>query len=124
MDYAKLNLKVRTLVKNYGTPLTLQQASYTTFSPTLGRYTSNTTSNYKVYGVIRSPSRRWSGDVLWGADTVIESGDREIVLATSASATPDADNTIIIAGVPYRIVACNPCEPGGTTLLFKILVRR
>jgi len=124
MDYDGLNAKARALIQEYGTSLTLQRSSYSSFSPTLGRYVSNATTSYTVYGVIRSPGRSQTGDVYWGGDVVIESGDREVVLATNDSVVPDAGDGLVIAGTPYKIIACNPCAPGGTDLLYKLLVRR
>lgn len=124
MDYNNLNAKARSLIQSYGTTLILKVASQTTFDATLGQYTSNATSSYTVYGVIRSSGRMWGGDRYWGGDIIIESGDREIIIATQTTISPSAGDVIEIAGVDYKILACSPVEPGGTTLLYKTLCRR
>lgn len=124
MDYAALNTRARNLIQDYGTALTLQRASFTTFSPTLGRYTSNATTSYTVYGVIRAPNRMWMGDTYRFGDITIESSDREVVLATNDSVVPDVGDHLIIAGIAYRVLACNTVQPGGTDLLYKVLCRK
>jgi len=111
-------------MQSYGTTLTLQQPTYSAFSPTLGRYVSNATVSHEVTGLIRATDRIWTGDTYWGADVVVEAGDREIVLATKDGVVPDVGDGLIVVGVPYKIVACNVIQPGGTTLLYKLLLRK
>jgi len=123
MDYTALNAKASELIQNYGTSLTLQRPSFSSFSPTMGSYSTETYTNYSVYGLIRAPGRMYSGDRYYGG-VQIESGDREIIIATQTTVTPDLGDLVRIAGVPYRIVTVLPVEPGGTTLLFKTLCRR
>ena len=123
MDYTNLKARAKSLIQNYGSSLTLQRASYTTFSPTLGSYTSNTTTSYAVYGVVRAPGRMWAGDRYYGS-TIIESGDREVVFAVSTTATPDVGDSVLISGVAYRILVCNPVAPGETVLIYKTLCRK
>ena len=123
MDYDGLSTKAKSLIQTYGTSLTLQRPSFSSFSPTLGSYSSETYTDYSVYGVIRSPGRMYSGDRFYGG-VQIESGDREIVIATQATVTPDVGDLVKIAGVPYRIITVLPVSPGGTDLLYKTLCRR
>jgi len=114
---------VRSLVHKWGTPLTLQRVGYSMFSPTKGEYTSTATSSFVVYGVIRASYRMWAGERFYfGVE--VQSGDRDIIISTSASVTPLVGDIIQIKGVAYRLVVCQPVTPGGTDLLYKTLCRR
>jgi len=124
VDYNRLRLKARALIKDYGTPVVLQQPSFSTFSPTLGRYTSNATVSYTVYAVIRTTGRIWTGDVYWSADTTIEAGDKEILIATSDAVVPNVGDGLVVDGEPFKIVVVNAVRPGGTHLLYRVVIRR
>ena len=123
MDYTSLNNKARSLIQNYGTSLTLQRPNFSGFSATLGSYASTTYTNYSVYGLIRAPGKVYSGDRYYG-DVQIQSGDREIVIATQTTVTPAVGDLIRVASVPYRIVVCLAVSPATTHLLYKTLCRR
>jgi hypothetical protein len=123
MDYTSIQALATRLITSYGTSITLQRASYTLFSPTQGSYTTNTTSSHTIKVVLRSPGRKWIGDRFF-YDTQIESGDREIIIATQTTLTPDIGDHVLIGSERFRLISILPVTPGGTDLLYKALCRR
>lgn len=124
MDALSLNVLAQRLIREYGTAMTVTRVTSSTFSPTLGSYTSSTSTSFSVYGVIRVPQRRmWAGDRYYFG-VLIESGDRELAVATPTTVTIEVGDIFKISGVDYRVVANLTVEPAGTVVMYKVLVRR
>lgn len=82
-------------------------------SATTGLYVDGTETEYELTGIV-SPYAK-SGDS-------IKSGD--LRLSITSDVEPLSNDSIVIDGNSYSIISINKVNPGGTTLMYILQVRR
>ncbi len=106
-------------LKAKGQAMTLTRVSGGTYDPVAGSTTGATTANYTVYGI----ETAFRDGLTMSAGTLIQSGDRQAVVAAD-QATPVPGDSLTIGGVAWKVIAVTPVNPAGTALLFKLHIRR
>jgi hypothetical protein len=116
-DYAKARATAERLLGRFGQAMTLVVPGAATgdpWNPTLGAPVS-----HACKGVVLDYS------VHDRKNTLILAGDRQVYLSTEGlTATPDPAHKLTIGGETLAIVEVKPLNPGGTTILYEIQVRR
>jgi len=119
VDYAGIQSKAETKIKDYGSPITIRITERGSYNATSDSYTESNT-DYATYGL----RREYNHQELTG--TLIKSNDVEFMISDDGlPALRQDDNISIIDGdstwYPVRIT---PLKPGGTILLYKIQASR
>jgi hypothetical protein len=99
--------------------MTLTRVSGGTYDPVAGSTTGATTQTWTVYGI----ETAFRDGLTMSAGTLIQSGDRQAVVAAD-QATPVPGDSLTIGGVAWKVIAVSPVNPAGTALLFKLHVRK
>lgn len=124
MDYAAKRVNVNKTFLKYGLPFTVSIATRGTYDPSTDAYASETTVDYSVYGIftnVKEEDQR---------STLIQGGNRAILLSPldqSGTVLPAIDReqkvTVTYDSKPLGIEIIVPVKPGGTTVMFKILLK-
>lgn len=106
-------------LKAKGQAMTLTRVSGGTYDPVAGSVTTPVTTTYTVYGI----ETAFRDGLTMSAGTLIQSGDRQAVVAAD-QATPVPGDSLTIGGIVWKVIAVTPVNPAGTALLFKCQVRK
>lgn len=106
-------------LKAKGQAMTLTRVSGGTYDPVAGSVTTPVTTTYTVYGI----EAAFRDGLTMSAGTLIQSGDRQAVVAAD-QATPVPGDSLTIGGIVWKVIAVTPVNPAGTALLFKCQVRK
>jgi len=106
-------------LKAKGQAMTLTRVSGGTYDPVAGSVTTPVTTTYTVYGI----ETAFRDGLTMSAGTLIQSGDRQAVVAAD-QATPVPGDSLTIGGVVWHVIAVNAVNPAGAALLFKCQVRK
>ncbi len=116
--YLRRRLVALGLLERYGTSVTLRHCQPGTYDPASGQ-NSPTWSQYSLAGLVRD-YRQEQVD-----GSLVQSGDREIVLAAAADIpAPAPGDRLELGGHTYTIVQVKTLEPGGLPLLHQCQIRR
>jgi len=124
-------------LKAKGQAMTLTRVSGWTYDPVAGSVTAPVTTTYTVYGI----ETAFRDGLTMSAGTLIQSGDRQAVVAADQAtrwdaiadfdavtdffgATPIPGDSLTIGGIVWKVIAVTPVNPAGTALLFKLHVRK
>jgi hypothetical protein len=122
MNYTHLSNRARKLLIKYGTHITISHHNPGTFDPIHGHYVGGGTVSCQGNAIVQTP-RDNAGDKFIDG-TLIQTGDRQLVIATGATLTPALGDHVTLASVLYGIVATVPVKPADTVLVHKVLLRR
>lgn len=127
-NYTGLRSTASRLITEFGSAMTLSRVSLGTFDNTSGTYASSTTTDYIVTGVVTALDfmslYMGRGDAVFTDGTVIQAGDKQVLLAVSTTVTPRNGDLLIIGGLAYNIVTVGNVSPSGSNLLHKCLCRK
>lgn len=105
-------------LKYDGMAMTFSRNVQGAYDPAIGTVT-NTTLSYATYGII-TEYRNFEID-----GTVIKQGDKRIIIGIPAGMPePIQDDNLIIGGVTWAVKQCNPVMPSGTSIIFKLQIRK
>jgi len=124
-------------LKAKGQAMTLTRVSGGTYDPVAGSVTTPVTTTYTVYGI----ETAFRDGLTMSAGTLIQSGDRQAVVAADQATRWDAiadfdavtdffggipipGDSLTIGGIVWKVIAVTPVNPAGTALLFKCQVRK
>jgi hypothetical protein len=126
MDYTATAAKALTMLNKYGMAMTLRRQTAGTFNPSTGAFTGAATTDYTVQGLIQSQTLQTAGaGERFFNGTLIQAGDKFILLAASGLAVvPSPGDLLIIGSITFNIATIIPLEPGGTALMYRALVRK
>jgi hypothetical protein len=111
-----LRLVAKSVLRRFGTDLTLTAVSYGTYSVTSGA-TTRVTAATSLQGFL-SEYRPYEL-----SDSVL-AGDRKLLIAASAlSATPTSEDTVTIGSTTYRIIGVRPYMSGDQAALIEVQLR-
>ena len=117
MNYGNLKVTARRLLKKFGQSMTLSRDVAGTYDPTTGSIT-NTVQTFVDFGVVLP----YADGVSSVADSLIQSGDRQVFIQISTE--PKPTDKITIAGVVHNVVTVKPLEPAGLNVLYELQVRK
>jgi len=115
---SSLQNSAASLIARKGQDVTLGKRTASTYNTATGVAT-NTTANHSFKGlVLEYDNRERDG-------TVIQAGDRKVVLAgKGATVTPEAGDTITVGAVVFRVVNVQVVSEVTKALVFTCQVRR
>jgi hypothetical protein len=120
-DYSGLNTTAQTLLSDFGRDVVLRQRSNTLIDParpSRGFNTGNVDLTVKaVFASIKKDQFQ---------ESAIEDGDQLCIVSALAASGIEigTDDLIVDAGDVLQIVAVDKVKPGGTTMVWKLAVRR
>lgn len=117
MNYSNLKVTARVLLKKFGQSMTLTRDVAGNYDPTTGSI-SNTVQTFVDFGVVLP----FSNGVSSVADSLIQTGDRQVFIQMSTE--PKPTDKITIAGAVHNIVNVKPLEPAGVNVLYELQVRK
>ena len=124
INYASLrDDTVEPLLRDVGFSMVVRSSREPTIDPNTGAITAAaTTVDTTVYGIFRF----YSQDEIDGKD--ILANDIQALVDAKALNTagiyPDTGMQLIAQGVTYNIVRNTPTQPGGTSLMFRLQIRK
>jgi hypothetical protein len=121
MDYAKLGSRAGKLITKYGTRITISHHNPGTFDPIHGHYVGGGTVSCSAVAIVKAPSG--TGDKFIDG-TLIEQGDRELVIGTGATLSPGVGDYATLGSVTWAIVGVNSVSPAGIDVVYRVLVRK
>jgi hypothetical protein len=124
VDYGAVARKVKAGLAKAGTVMSLRQTSVGTYNPTTGEISGGVVVDSQVIGLMITQSLQTSGaGERFFAGTQVLAQDKFVTLEALA-ATPRTGDQLIIGGTVYNIVVVVPVEPGGVSLMYKVMVRK
>ena len=117
MNYSNLKVTARVLLKKFGQSMTLTRDVAGNYDPTTGSV-SNTVQTFVDFGVVLP----FSNGVSSIADSLIQTGDRQVFIQMSTE--PKPTDKITIAGAVHNIVNVKPLEPSGVNVLYELQIRK
>lgn len=117
MNYSNLKVTARVLLKKFGQSMTLTRDVAGAYDPTTGSV-SNTVQTFVDFGVVLP----YSNGVSSIADSLIQTGDRQVFIQMSTE--PKPTDKITIAGAVHNIVNVKPLEPAGVNVLYELQIRK
>lgn len=100
------------LVNDIGKALTLRKVTEGTYDPSTGAVGSQSTADTSVKGMLLNYKDE---DFL---DSLIQRGDRKIVLRASDGVVPEIQDIVLDGSVEYRLVDVREIEEAGTDVVY------
>lgn len=121
-NYDAIAEKVAKALEKAGTWMSLVRASEGTFDPATGGFSGGSSATYAVVGMMGSQTLQTSGaGQRYFANTLVQTNDRFVTL--SSRTPPLVGDKLVICGRTFNVTVVVPLDPGGTPLLFKVMVR-
>jgi hypothetical protein len=118
--YGNLQTVADQLISQFGVDVTWTKAARSDYSPGYDLTTTEETS-YTVRAVIQTPGAY--GDAT--RPPVIHGKNRTLLIAAKdLEFTPEPNDIVTIEGIEYKVSSCGPTEPGGTDLIWEVVVSR
>lgn len=106
------------LIAEYGVLMTLSQETAGGYDPATGSLTTST-NTYPAYGVKLGYKRP---DI---DGTLVKVGDMKVLLSVDGlTVEPSTTDTLTIGGIDWKILRVDPLEPGDTTIMYTLQVRK
>ena len=119
-DHAASAATALRLLQQFGQAVTLRKQTAGAYDPAAGSATVST-ADYAGTGALLDYDLINSGQ--WLEQSMVEAGDKKLLLAPDIGATPEADDLIIAQGT-WRIVNVKIINPAGTVVLYKLQLRK
>lgn len=113
-DYSGLKGTAETLIAKFGQTMYLMRSTATgSYNPTIS------TTSYAATGVLTEYAIRERDG------TLIRVNDKKAIISTESLAiVPNNEDKLKVGGVTHEIIDVSPLSPGGTTLIYKMQVRK
>lgn len=118
MNYAATATKTAALLAKSGTTMSLRVTTPGTYDPATGTETGATSADYATVGVLTS-IKAYHVD-----GTLVQTGDKIILMAASVAVRPQAGHDVVVGGVVWHVVNVEAVEPSSVPVLYKVQVRR
>lgn len=100
------------LINDLGKELTLRKVTEGSYDPTTGAISGQTTTDTAVKGMLLSyRDKDFDG-------TLIERGDRKILIRASDSVVPEVQDIVLDSTVQYRLVDVRQIEESGDDVVY------
>jgi hypothetical protein len=106
-------------LKAKGQAMTLTRVFGGTYDPVVGSVTSPVTQTWTVYGI----ETAFRDGLTMAAGTLIQSGDRQAIIAADQQA-PLPGDSLTIGGVVWHVIAVNAVNPARAAYIYKLHVRK
>jgi len=100
------------LINDLGKDLTLRKVTEGTYSPSTGAISGQTTTDTDIKGLLLSyKDKDFEG-------TLIQRGDRKILIRASDSVVPEAQDIVLDSTIQYRLVDVRQVEESGDDVVY------
>ena len=100
------------LINDKGKALTLRKVTEGTYDPSTGGISGQTTADTSVKGLLLNYNdRQFDG-------TIIQRGDRKIVLRSSDGVIPEIQDIVLDGSVQYRLINSRQIEESGNDVVY------
>lgn len=117
-DYSPVAQSATTAISEYGVAVTLRKITQTVNPAAPWENSTETTTDYSCRGLLKGVEYK-----LINGTTILSTDEMLTIGGSDLSVTPTTNDTVIIGGTSYSVVAYMPLKPGGTVVLHKIVVR-
>lgn len=117
VDYAGLATTASALLAEFGQLVTITRRTVSSFNPVTGVETLGTATQFTGYGA----GFNYKKAEIDG--TVIMQGDLNLTLESTAT-VPAVGDVVTYQTIAYRVMDVETLSPGGTTLIYKLQLRK
>lgn len=106
-----------------GVMFTFTRSGKGAFDPVSGEYATGTDFTFNAPGIEKMYNYKTSYAQSFLQQTTVQAGDKVLLLACDNNEI-QLEDTVLVKGVPWAVVAFTPLSPGSIDLLRYVLIRR
>jgi len=121
--YDRMAATALRLIERFGQTITLRDTVPGEYDPVTGGSTPETTVDQPAQAILQDYALQQAG-MSYAEGTVIQQGDKKILVAAQGLTPPTLTTTVIADGATWTIVNIKEINPAGTPLVYEIQGRR
>lgn len=111
------------LIERFGQTITLRDTVQGEYDPVTGSQTPDVEVERPAQAILQDYALQQSG-MSYAEGTVIQQGDKKILVAAQGLTPPQLTTTVLADGVTWTIVNIKEINPAGTPLVYELQGRR
>lgn len=121
--YDRMSATALNLIARFGQTITLRDTVPGEYDPVTGGSTPETTADQPAQAILQDYALQQAG-MSYAEGTVIQQGDKKILVAAQGLTPPQLTTTVIADGENWTIVNIKEINPAGTPLVYELQGRR